>query len=96
MPDGDVGNETPSRPSEKRGSSAKCSGSGDAGNAIFSGKHGAKVALAGDVGKLVQGLVRAVSRDGVHEKLENVGDGYPESRSSWTGERKESSCSSRS
>ena len=98
--DGDIGMAVPhwdeisSRPSEKRGFSVKCSKSGDAGNAMFSGGHGAKVALAGDVGKLAEGLVRAVSRDAVHEKLEKVGDGYPESRSSWIGDRKESSCSS--
>jgi hypothetical protein len=82
MPDGDVRDETPSRSWEKKGSSGSGSASGDVGNAMFSGEHVAKVALAGDVGKLVQGLVRAVSRDGVHEKLEYVGDGYPESRSS--------------
>ena len=94
---GYVGDETPSQRSVERGSfSGKCSASGDAGNTMFSGKHGAKVALAGDVGRLVDGLVSAVSRDAVHEKLENVGDGYPESRSSWTGERRDSSCSSRS
>lgn len=90
---GYAGDETPSQHSAERESFRKCSASGDAGNTVFSGKHGAKVALAGDVGRLVYGLVRAVSRDAVHEKLENVGDGYAESRSSWKGERRDSSSS---
>jgi hypothetical protein len=42
----------------------------------------------------VQGLVSAVSRDGAYEKLESVGDGYAESRSSWIGDSIENSCSS--
>lgn len=81
--DGDAGNESLPRSSESGASGKrKRSTSGDAGSAIFSGEQGAKFALAGDAGKLVQGLVSAVSREAAYEKLESVGDGYPESRSS--------------
>ena len=62
--------------------------SGDKGRATFSGKQAvAKVALAGEAGKLPQGVVVHVSREYVHEKLERVGKGKAESLSSCGGWR---------
>jgi len=57
--------------------------SGEDGKAIFSARHGgAKVALAGEVGKLPQGVVMHVSREYAQEKLERVGEGKADSLSS--------------
>ena len=62
--------------------------SADEGRATFSGRQAvAKVALAGEVGKLPQGVVMHVSREYVHEKLERVGEGKAESLSSCGGWR---------
>lgn len=61
---------------------------------MFSGEQGEKMTLVGEAGELAQGVVKDVSREWAHEKLENVGDVWgAESLSSGMVHKNWASCS---